>query len=418
MAEQQQSLRYGLIGGGFITEFQLKAIEQVRGIEVAGLTSRTPPEKLAVSARERGLGEAKVYANVKEMVPHVDVVAIFGPNFTRIETVEEIVDAVKAGAQLKGIICEKPLGRNMAEARRLVELVKPLGIPTAYFENQIHMKSIKAALAQLTPVIETMGPLVLVRSGEEHGGPHSGWFWDPRQQGGGVMADMGCHCLGAGWFALTPPGKPVTLLEPISLSADVSLLKWGQPKWRQQLLDNYGVDYGKTPADDFATGMVTFRNPETGQLVKSQFSTSWMYDKQAMRIAMDSIGPGYAFELTTLKSSLEVFIGDAAAEGVADSEMAMEKSQATRGLLPVQPNEADLYGYTDENIDALAAFRAGRDALLNWDYGVEIVRMTMAAYLSSERKATVDLTDTKTLEELETYVPLIQQGRGVDVLFS
>ena len=142
-----------------------------------------------------------------------------------------------------------------------------------------------------------------------------------------------------------------------------------------------------------------------------------MYDKQAMRIAMDAIGPGYAFELTTLNSSLEVFIGDAAAEGIADSETAMEKSQATRGLLPVQPNEPDLYGYTDENIDALEAFRAGRDALLNWDYGVEIVKLTMASYLSSERQATVDLTDGATLAELESYIPLIQQGRGAEVLF-
>ena len=410
------SLRYGFVGGGFITAFQLKAIQQVRGIEVAGLTSRNPPEKLAAYARKQGMGEARIYDSLQEMAPHVDVIAVFGPNFTRIETMEQIVDAVKAGAQLKGLICEKPLGRNMAEARRVVELIKPLGIPTSYFENQIHMKSINAALQQLTPVIDTMGPPVLVRSGEEHAGPHSGWFWDPTQQGGGVMADMGCHCLAAGWYALTPPGKDVRFLEPVSVSADVSLLKWGQPRWQQRLLDTHGVDYSKTPADDFATGMVTYRNPETKQLVKSQFSTSWMYDKQAMRIAMDAIGPGYAFELTTLNSSLEVFIGDAAAEGVADGEVAMEKSQATRGLLPVQPNEPDLYGYTDENIDALNAFRDGRDALLNWDYGVEIVKLTMAAYLSSERKATVDLTDPKTLDELETYIPLIQQGRGLEVL--
>ena len=409
-------LRYGFIGGGFITAFHLQAIRQIPGIEIAGLTSRRPPEQIAAYAREHHMGEAKIYSSVKELVPHVDVVAIFGPNFTRIETVEEIVDAVQAGAELKGLICEKPLGRNLAEARRLVELVRPLNIPTAYFENQIHMKSIRGALAQLQGVIETMGPLVLVRSGEEHAGPHNAWFWDPVRQGGGVMADMGCHCLGAGWFALTPPGKPVRHLRPTAISAEVSLLKWGQPRQRQLLLDKYGVDYAKTPADDFATGMVTFQHPDTGQLVKSQFSTSWMYDKQAMRIAMDGIGPGYALEMSTLRSPLEIFIGDAAAAGAADSEAAMEKSQATRGLLPVQPNEPDLYGYTDENREASAAFRAGRDALLDWDYGVEIVRLTMAAYLSSERKATLDLTDPATDAELENYIPLIQQGRGAEVL--
>ena len=39
----------------------------------------------------------------------------------------------------------------------------------------------------------------------------------------------------------------------------------------------------------------------------------------------------------------------------------------------------------------------------------------MAAYLSAERRATVDLTDPKTAAELETYIPLIQQGRGREV---
>ena len=230
------------------------------------------------------------------------------------------------------------------------------------------------------------------------------------------MADMGCHCLGVGWYALTPPDRPVDFLQPLSVSADLSLLKWGQPRWRQRLLDQYGVDYARTPADDFATGTVTFRNPENGHLTKSQFTVSWMFDKQGLRMLLDGIGPGYAFEMNTLRSPLEVFIGDAAAATLADTETALEKSQASRGLLTVQPNEPDLYGYAAENADAAAAFRAGRDALLNWSYGRHVVRLTMAAYLSSERRTTVDLTDPTTAKELETYVPLIQQGRGREVL--
>ena len=102
-----------------------------------------------------------------------------------------------------------------------------------------------------------MGPPSLVRSSEEHAGPHKGWFWDPTQQGGGVMSDMGCHCLAVGWHALTPPGKPVDFLRPQSVDGRSRLLKWGQPRWRKELLDRFGVDYAKTPAEDFATGMVT-----------------------------------------------------------------------------------------------------------------------------------------------------------------
>jgi hypothetical protein len=54
--------------------------------------------------------------------------------------------------------------------------------------------------------------------------------------------------------------------------------------------------------------------------------------------------------------------------------------------------------------------------MLDWHYGLEIARLTMAAYLSAERRATIDLTDPATARELESYVPLIQQGRGREVL--
>jgi hypothetical protein len=40
----------------------------------------------------------------------------------------------------------------------------------------------------------------------------------------------------------------------------------------------------------------------------------------------------------------------------------------------------------------------------------------MAAYMAAERRKTIDLTDPAVQKELETYVPLIQQGRGAEVL--
>jgi predicted dehydrogenase len=412
------TLRYGIVGGGFISDFQLRALESVRDVEVAGLVSRTPPERLAARTRERGLGPAVVYDSIGDMVPNVDVVAFFGPNFTRLAALEETAAAVRAGARLAGLICEKPLARNLGEADAVLALAAEIGAPTAYFENQIHMKSVTAALAQLRGVMDAMGPLALTRAAEEHAGPHNAWFWDPVQQGGGVLSDMGCHSIALSWFALTPPGRPPTFLVPESVQADVALLKWGLPRYRDELLARHGVDYAAAPAEDFATGIVTYRNPETGQRVKGQFTVSWMYDKQGLRLLLDGLGPGYALEANSLRSPLEIFIGDAAAAGVADAELALEKSTASQGLLAVQPNEPDLYGYVDENQDAVRAFGAGESALLDWHYGREIVRLTMAAYLAAETGRTVDLTDPETDRRLAGYVPLIQQGRGAEQLLA
>ena len=69
-----------------------------------------------------------------------------------------------------------------------------------------------------------------------------------------------------------------------------------------------------------------------------------------------------------------------------------------------------------QNLDAALAFAEGRPALLDWEYGLEIVRLTLAAYLSAERGHVVDLTDPATCRELEDYTPLIQQGRGAELL--
>jgi predicted dehydrogenase len=410
-------MKLGMIGAGFIARFHALALTQVRGGEVAGICSPEGSEDLQDFIRIRKLGTPRIYPSIAELANNVEVLAILAPNPVRVSIMEEIAAAVKSGSELKGVICEKPLGRNVAEARRLVELAAEANLRTAYYENQLYMKPLRSQMQQLELVQKKMGPLSLVRSSEEHAGPHNGWFWDPIQQGGGVLSDMGCHCIAVGWHALTPIGKALTFLRPESVSADVGLLKWGRPEFRNRLLTKFGVDYSETPAEDFATGVITYRNPETDQVVKAQFTNSWMFEKQGLRIFADGMGPGYAFEINTLLSPLSVFIGDEAAESILDAEGSLEKATASRGLLTVQPNEADLYGYTDENADTLAAFQEGRDGMLTWSYGLEITRLVMAAYLSAEQKRTLDLTDEAVIQELEEYVPAIARGEGSTQLF-
>ena len=199
------------------------------------------------------------------------------------------------------------------------------------------MKMLRQARTQLADSASQMGPLTLVRAAEEHAGPHSGWFWDPTCQGGGVLSDMGCHSIAVGRYLLTPADRPTRFLQARSVSAHVSLLKWGQPRWRAELLERHGIDYTHTPAEDFATGLVTYTNPETGRETLAQFTVSWMYDKQGLRLLVDGIGPGYALEANSLRSPLEVFIGDAAASSVADAELALEKATACAGCSPSSP---------------------------------------------------------------------------------
>ena len=56
-------------------------------------------------------------------------------------------------------------------------------------------------------------------------------------------------------------------------------------------------------------------------------------------------------------------------------------------------------------------------AMPSWpDYGLEITKLCQAGYMSAERRMTIDLTDPAVQKELETYTPLIAQGKGAEVL--
>jgi predicted dehydrogenase len=410
-------LKIGMIGAGFVAGFHERALCSVRGVELAGVCAPVGAEALAERASQDGLGNTRLFKNVAELCATVDVVCIFSPNFTRLEIMRSIAKAVENGAKIKGIICEKPLARNLEEADVMARMAKALGVPTAYFENQLHMPSVVEARRQLGAVEKSMGSVHLARSAEEHGGPHEPWFWDPTKQGGGVCCDMGCHSIAVGMYMLTPSGKEPDYLTPVSVSANMALLKWGKEPWFSRLKER-GVDYSKTSAEDYSNVTMEFKDSETGVCSVAQATNSWMYDAPGLRLLMEAFGPGYSYTVNSLQSPAGLFISDAAAAAVADSELALEKAQATSGALVLHHNEPDLYGYIDEWRDAISAFEQGKNAMLDFQYGRLITMLVMAAYMAHEKKKTIDLTDSAVLQTLESYVPLIQQGKGAEVLGS
>ncbi|OHB78189.1 MAG: hypothetical protein A2Z25_22300 [Planctomycetes bacterium RBG_16_55_9] len=408
-------LKIGMVGAGFVAGFHERALCSVRGAELAGVCAPQGAEDLARRAREDGLGETQVFENVAQMCEAVDVVCIFAPNPVHVEIMRHIAKAVEGGAKIKGIVCEKPLARNLKEADVMARMAKALRVPNAYFENQLHMPAVVQARRQLATVERNMGAVHLARSAEEHGGPHEPWFWDPVRQGGGVCCDMGCHSIAVGMYMLTPGGQAPDYLTPVSVTANMALLKWGKQPWIDRLKER-GVDYTATPAEDYSNVTLQFKDPENGVCSVAQATNSWMYDAPGLRLLMEAFGPGYYYTVHSLESPAGLFISDAAAAAVADGELALEKAQATRGALVLQTNEADLYGYIAEWRDALSAFEQGKNALLDFQYGRKITLLVMAAYMAHEKKATLDLTDPTVLQALDDYVPLIQQGKGVRVL--
>ena len=70
--------------------------------------------------------------------PAIDCLWLVGPNHARLACMEEIVDALRRGAgTLRAVACEKPLGRNVAEARRMLALAREANLLDGYLENQV-----------------------------------------------------------------------------------------------------------------------------------------------------------------------------------------------------------------------------------------------------------------------------------------
>ena len=407
----KKSIGIGFVGGGFITRFHIQSLIGVRNCEVLGVMSRTKSsaEESAALARTIGVGEAKVFETVSDMVadPNIDAIWICAPNFTRIEIMEEIVDSIENGkGELIGVTCEKPLGRNVKEAKKVLELTQRVGLLDGYLENQVFAPSVTRGkeIIWLRGAKATGRPY-LARAAEEHSGPHMPWFWEGELQGGGVLNDMMCHSVEEARFLLTDPEKKRESLTPVSVNAYASCLKWQRPEYAKILSENSGgeTDYLKRPSEDFARSLIEYRDEENQKLVV-ETTTSWCFVGAGLRLSMELFGPEYSMFVNTLDSDLKVFFSRKVAG--AEGEDLVEKQNAESGEMPVVSSEADTYGYTAENRHMVESFLAGKRPEENFSDGLAVTELLMAAYMSAEQDKTIQFPP----EGLEDFVPAVAKG--------
>lgn len=404
-------LGIGLIGSGFNAGLHLQAFRAVRDADVLGVWSPTSRNATAAAerARQYDVGEARPYASIREMVadPAIDALWLTGPNHRRLENVEEIVDAVERGhGSLRGIACEKPLARNVAEAARIFDLVRRTGIANGYLENHVFAPQVEAGhrLAWQRGAATTGRPY-LARAAEEHGGPHAPWFWQGELQGGGVLNDMMCHSALLVRHLLTAPGTPLSSVRPLRLSAHIASLKWSQPHYAEQLRRAYGneIDYVRHPSEDFARLTIEFETDD-GKTVIGEATTSWSFVGAGLRVSAELLGPEYSMSWNTLDSGLKLFFSRAV-QAPAGEDL-LEKQHAETGLMPVVANEAAVYGYENEDRHFVRAFLGKEAPRLTVGDGLEVVKLLMAAYQSAEEGRTLAFPPPG----LDRFVPAVAKG--------
>ncbi len=404
-------LGVGFVGGGFVARFHIRSWVGVRDADIRGVVSRqdNTAEEAVALARRLGVGDAKVYGSITDLVadPAIDAIWICAPNFARIAVMEEIVGAIEAGkGALIGVACEKPLGRNVAEARRMLELTQRARLLDGYLENQLFSPAVvRGRNIVWSRGAALTGPPYLARAAEEHSGPHMPWFWEGELQGGGVLNDMMCHSVEVARHLLTQPGAPRDTLTPVKVSAHTSCLKWQQPRYADALAKNSGgkTDYRKRPSEDFARALVEFRAADgTPRIVEA--TTSWCFVGAGLRLSMELLGPEYSLTVNSLDAGPKIFFSREV-KGVAGEDL-VEKQNAETGLMPVVSDEEAEYGYVAENRHMVEAFLAGRRPDENFSDGLAVTELLMAAYMSAEQERTVPFPPPG----LETFVPAVARG--------
>ena len=404
-------LGIGFIGGGFIARFHIKSLIGVRDTDVLGVVSkpRDTAEEAAIFAREIGVGDAKAYDSITDMVADKNIHALWicAPNFTRIEVMEEIVHAIETGkGELIGVTCEKPLGRNVAEAQRMLELAQKVDLLDGYLENQVFSPSITRGKEIIwARGAATTGRPFLARAAEEHSGPHMPWFWEGELQGGGVLNDMMCHSVEEARFMLTEPGKPRESIKPVSVSAHTDCLKWQRPKYADILSKNSGdkTDYLKRPSEDFARSLIEYLD-ENGEKIIVETTTSWCFVGEGLRLSLELFGPEYSMFVNTLDPDLKVFFSREVS-GKAGEDL-VEKQNAESGGMPVVSNEAEVYGYTAENRHMVESFLEGKRPDENFSDGLNVTELLMTAYMSAEAGKTIAFPPPG----LDTFIPAVARG--------
>ena len=180
-------MNIAMLGGGFIGRFYADALHGHRSKDrvVTIYSRRQESVDRFMKDYETPFGSIDMEAAIAR--PEVDVVCIALPNNLHEAAV------LLCCKHKKAVICTKPLARNSDEAKRMLEAVEQAGIFAGYLEDLVYTpKFIKAYESVKSGAL---GRILWAKSRETHPGPHSEWFWNIEEAGGGCILDLGCHCV-------------------------------------------------------------------------------------------------------------------------------------------------------------------------------------------------------------------------------
>jgi len=336
-------MNIAMLGSGFIGRFYADSMQGYRSKDkIVSIYSRKE-ESTKKFATDYKVPFATT--NMEEAIarPEVQVVCISLPNNLHEEAV------MLCCKHKKAVMTTKPLGRNAAEAKRMLEAVEKAGIFNGYLEDLVYTpKFIKAHESVKSGAL---GRILWAKSRETHPGPHSDWFWDIEQAGGGCILDLGCHCVEIGRSYIGKDIKPI------------EVMCWADTQVKP-------ID-----AEDHAIGLVKYENSAIGQ-----FEVSWTF-RGGLDLRDEVMGSeGTIWINNFLRTGFEMFTTGKGADYVA------EKAESNTGWLFPVGDELNELGYNHMFMDMFNAIEKGTQPKETFYDGYVVNAILDAAYKSAKSK--------------------------------
>ena len=336
-------MKVSMLGSGFIGRFYADSIQGLRSKdEVFSIYSRREESAKKFAA---DYGSKHWTTNMEESISHpeVDVVCIALPNNLHEAAV------MMACKHKKAVITTKPLGRNAAEAKRMLEAVESAGIFHGYLEDLVYTPKFLKAYESVKN--GALGRILWAKSRETHPGPHSDWFWDIEQAGGGCILDLGCHCVE---ITRSYIGKDIKPIE---------VMCWADTQVKP-------ID-----AEDHAIALIKYEN---GAI--AQFEVSWTF-RGGLDLRDEVMGTeGTIWVNSFLRTGFEMFTTGKGADYVA------EKAESNSGWLFPVGDELNELGYNHMFAEMFGSIEKGIAPRETFYDGYVVNSVLDAAYKSAKTK--------------------------------
>lgn len=334
-----KSHKVAMLGTGLIGMFYTMTLHGQRSREQVAVVYSRQQSRAQEFARTWNIPKATDNMAAAIQDSEVDTVVVGLPNFQHIEAIELAATAGKA------ILCTKPLGRTAAEAKQMLEVVEKTGVFGGYLEDLAYTPKTLKALASVQA--GALGDLLWARSRETHPGPHSAWFWDKEQAGGGAIIDLGCHCVEIIRNYMGKENRPVEAM-----------------CWASTLVH-------PIPAEDNAIALIKFESGAVGQ-----FEVSWTF-RGGMDLRDEVAGTqGTIWTNHFLRTGFEMFTA-------ATGGYVAEKAETENGWLFPVGDEVHELGYPHMFTDMFDAMDKGTQPMETFYDGYVVNAVLDACYKSA-----------------------------------